>query len=561
MPSPTKPSRLLLFRFLANEGELRLRTVVLLGLTVSVGSLLALVAINAGAELLEHQDRDAVNWPLAGLFTVSIAMQFFGQKHLIASVCAATELAIDKVRIRLVEGVRHADFASIERIGSDTLFEGITQTSSALSQNSPQFALSLSSSALATLILLYILYLSAAAFATIVAGAAVAAWMYHRLGSKLRMKYLAMFGQERVLFATVEDFLNGFREVRMWSRRASALKAQFLAACERATAARLAVQNQSVVSMIFGQTAMFFLLALVVFVVPSYMTSFSADVIKVTSAVVFLIGPLGATIQAVSVLAAAEAAASRMLELDAQLHAIRDPAVDGQGPAIKSGFEEIVLSGVGFGYASGSSETRFALAELNLRISRNEVIFITGGNGSGKTSFLKLLTGLYRPASGTLSVDGSHVTHANRQSFRELFGAVWSGQHLARRLHGLGSPDSEQVRALLEWMEIHDIVTVDGDRLSRTELSSGQKKRVQLVAALLENRPLLVLDEWAADQDPHFRQKFYREVIPELRRRGLTVIAVTHDDRYFDAADRRIHFEQGRMSEIKLPEQDRRATA
>ena len=80
--------------------------------------------------------------------------------------------------------------------------------------------------------------------------------------------------------------------------------------------------------------------------------------------------------------------------------------------------------------------------------------------------------------------------------------------------------------------------------------SGGQRQRLAIARAVLRNAPILVLDEWAADQDPQFRRKFYREILPELKRRGLTIVAVTHDDHYFDAAERRLHMEEGRLSEL-----------
>lgn len=547
----TRPSRSLLLRFLVDEGGLKIRETAALVLLVSAASVTTLIAINIGAQQLQEQGRDEVNWVLAALFGSSVILQYVGQSRLIASVSTAMEAGIDRVRMRLVEGVRRADFAWIERTGSDVLYEGITQTSNALSQNSLQIALSLGSAGLTTLILGYIFYLSVPAFTIVVCGATLGGWLYHRLGTRLRAGYAQMLDHERHLFASVGDLLDGFREVRMWSRRSQALRAQFGAASERATDARLDVQAGSITLMIFGQAALFFLLALVVFVLPAYLDTTSDDLIKVTAAVVFLIGPMGGTIQAVSVMAGARAAAERMLALDALLAAMRDPADAPNSTGLNANFREIELAGIRYTYhGAAGAESAFRLDPIHLLIRRGEVLFITGGNGSGKTTFLKLLTGLYRPEAGAVRVDGATVTDANRQAYRELFGAVWSGQHLSRRLHGLGSPDSDHVQELLQWMEMHDKIALHGDQLDRTQLSAGQKKRVQLVAALLEGRSLLILDEWAADQDPTFRRKFYREVIPELRQRGITVIAVTHDEPYFDAADRRIHFEQGRLIEV-----------
>jgi putative ATP-binding cassette transporter len=146
-------------------------------------------------------------------------------------------------------------------------------------------------------------------------------------------------------------------------------------------------------------------------------------------------------------------------------------------------------------------------------------------------------------------VDGVPIDDRNRRAWRERVAAVFADQRLPHRLHGLAHVDPDEVRELLGWVEMERLVGFDGDAFSRIELSSGQRKRLLLVAALLEHRPLLVLDEWAADQDPLFRRKFYREILPALRERGQTIVAVTHDDHYFDVADRRVHFEDGQIAE------------
>src|SRR5256885_14002412 len=67
------------------------------------------------------------------------------------------------------------------------------------------------------------------------------------------------------------------------------------------------------------------------------------------------------------------------------------------------------------------------------------------------------------------------------------------------------------------------------------------------VHAYLEGRPVLVFDEWAADQDPSFRHLFYTELLPELRARGHLLVVISHDDRYFHLADRIVRMEAGRM--------------
>ena len=159
-----------------------------------------------------------------------------------------------------------------------------------------------------------------------------------------------------------------------------------------------------------------------------------------------------------------------------------------------------------------------------------------------------------RPYVGRSSAcDGVEITPDRRAAYRELMATVFADFHLFARLYGIDRPDPTEAGTLMGWLEMDRVTTVKGNAFERRDLSAGQRKRLGLVAALLEKKPVLILDEWAADQDPTFREKFYREIVQELKdrktlrknSRELTIIAVTHDETYFDLADRRLHMDQG----------------
>lgn len=541
---------MVLLNFMLNEGQANRVRIVASATLASVGSLALLLVVNLAAEKITRQGEDHVDAVLAVVFVLAALVYYWAEKDLIRQISTAMENAIDRVRLRLINGVRRADYEAIEKIGSATLYESITQASNALSQNSQFVALSVRSALLTLLTLMYILYLSVAAFVLVLLGTAAAGIMYYRLGGQLAQKYAVMMGREQALFGTVEDLLDGFREVRLSSTRSRALGAYFEAISAEATRVRTDVQSQSFQKLVFGHVAFFFLLAVVVFLMPLYTVPGAVDVVKVSASVIFMIGPLGGVIQAVTVMASADAAARGMLLLDARLQTMTEPGLELPGESVPAEFDCIRVHNTVYSYPVAPGESAFTVGPHALSLRRGEVLFITGGNGSGKSSFIKVLTGLYRPAHGSIDVDGLQITDRNRRSYRELFAAVFSDHQLTRRLYGLNNLDSAEVRQLLELLEIGHLVSVEREQLSRIDFSTGQRKRVLLLAALLEHRPVLVLDEWAADQDPYFRAKFYREILPFIQARGTTVVAVTHDDHYFDAADRRIHFEQGLATEV-----------
>lgn len=540
----------MLAKFFLEEGRASRRRLAAGAVLASLGSLLLLVTVNLAAAEISVQGEDRVDWSLAVLFVVAALMYYLAENDLIRQIGGALESAIDRVRLRLLDAVCRADYAAIERMGSSTLYESITQATGALSQNSQFIALSIRSAVLTAMVLLYILYLSPVAFLLVLAGTVAVGVMYSKLGGRLAKRYAVMMGVERRLFQAVGDLFDGFKEIRLSSRRSADLASGFEAVSGQSTAIRIDVQGRAFQQLIFGHVAFFFLLAVVVFIVPTYSAGFASDVVKISAAVIFMIGPLGGVIQAVTVMASAEAAARRVLELDARLAAMAEPGGDGPQEAIATDFATISLNSVLYAYPGTGGERPFSVGPLDLRIRRGEVIFVTGGNGSGKSTFLKLLVGLYRPDHGHLAIDCQAVGDRARRAYRELFAAVFTDSYLFRRLYGVPRIDAREARRLLARLEMDRVTALDGDAFTRTDLSSGQRKRVMLVAALLAERPVLILDEWAADQDPRFRRIFYRELVPELKARGITIVAVTHDDHYFDAADRRLHFEEGRMTEI-----------
>lgn len=194
----------------------------------------------------------------------------------------------------------------------------------------------------------------------------------------------------------------------------------------------------------------------------------------------------------------------------------------------------------------GSEDAGFRLGPIDLVFEPGQITFIVGGNGSGKSTLAKLITGLYVPRSGSLSLNGERIDHDNIEWFRQNSSAVFTDFHLFEDYLGFDRPGIDaEVQRYLEELQIAHKVTVRDGKLSTVDLSQGQRKRLALLTALLEDRQIYVFDEWAADQEPRFREVFYREILTDLKRRGKTVIVITHDDRYFDCADQLVKLDFG----------------
>ena len=187
----------------------------------------------------------------------------------------------------------------------------------------------------------------------------------------------------------------------------------------------------------------------------------------------------------------------------------------------------------------------FQIGPMDFNIKAGEIIFVVGGNGSGKSTFLNLVCGLYHPQQGQLLLNDRPVRAADTQVYRDLFSPIFSDFHLFSRLFGYGALDPERVADLLERTDLGDKTRIEDGLVTNQQLSTGQRKRLALVLALLEDKPIHLFDEWAADQDPGFRKLFYESLLPELKAQGKTVIAATHDDHYFHCADRVLKMEYG----------------
>jgi putative ATP-binding cassette transporter len=225
-------------------------------------------------------------------------------------------------------------------------------------------------------------------------------------------------------------------------------------------------------------------------------------------------------------------------------------------------WKELQLRNVEYQYEIDDEDSSFRLGPLNLSFVPGEIVFVIGGNGSGKSSFARLLTGLYPPSCGSILFDGEEVNAANRGAYRENFSTVFSDFHLFKRLYEELSPEMRaRAQELLEILQLGKKVRLDADTFSTVDLSQGQRKRLALLTSFLENRRIYLFDEWAADQDPGFKQVFYNQILPELCARGKAVIIVSHDDHYYYVAHRLVRFDEGRVIEDRRVQDLRLSTA
>lgn len=267
----------------------------------------------------------------------------------------------------------------------------------------------------------------------------------------------------------------------------------------------------------------------------------------------FMLVPLDGLLNNLPTVNAARVSLERIEHVMAEFGEMRaEPAPSEQ--ASRAPFGTVTLRGVTHAYFHERDERMFRMGPIDLRFNPGELTFIVGGNGSGKTTLAKVLVGLYEPESGVIEVDGQPVDATARTAYRQHFTAVFGDFHLFDALLGIVDANAPsraetdaRANALVAKLALdHKVRVVDG-AFSTRALSTGQRKRLALVVAYLEDRPFYLFDEWAADQDPAFKAVFYEQLLPELRARGKTVVVITHDDRYFAVADRVLKLENGNV--------------
>ncbi|MEY4511660.1 MAG: transporter ATP-binding protein yojI [Pseudomonadota bacterium] len=309
------------------------------------------------------------------------------------------------------------------------------------------------------------------------------------------------------------------------------------------------INDNLVSTMVLGAVALSFVLGLTLHWAPEAVaTTYALTILFLRTPITSLVGALPAVV-------AGRVALSKLDALNLPPHepAFGRPALRVANERLPSAWSNIELRGLSYVHER-SGEPSFEVGPIDLTLRRGELVFLVGGNGSGKTTFLRMLTSLYTPHGGALLLDGVRIDDHNRGDYRALFAAVFSDYFLFDQLLGPrgANAEPERVRELLALLSLADKVTVSGSRLVDTRLSAGQQKRLALLLSLLEERPVLVLDEWAADQDPHYRELFYHQLLPALRDQGLTVFAITHDDKYFSVADRILKADTGQLRELSV---------
>jgi putative pyoverdin transport system ATP-binding/permease protein len=445
-----------------------------------------------------------------------------------------------QLRVRLARQIAGMTQRAIEILGSVAILSAIVNDIGVIANVGSTFPSLIMSICGAVGLLGYLLFVSPYVFLFVLFALMAAIAVYLALtNSSMRFFYLSRDAEEQVV-ADVTLLLEASKELRLNSARHSRVLEDLerhAAECRRA--GHWALKRYTLGSS-WANTAYFVIMGLLL-LLPSAPAAHRLGIDQQSSltaviAILFMRGTVETIVGLLPNMRQATVAVERVQAINTGLNV----AVRPLGISARDGrfFDVIRVSEIGYLYEAPDGQVPFRVGPVTLEIRRGETIFFAGGNGSGKTSLLKMLCGLYRPNQGTIYLDGTPVDRDSESIYREMFSAVFQDFRLQKSIPFANDLQKRRAEALLEEFDLASEVMVNSAGFAYTELSRGQQKRLALVIVLLEDKPVCLLDEWAADQDPAFREYFYLRLLPRLKAEGKTVLAVTHDDRYYHASDR-----------------------
>lgn len=343
----------------------------------------------------------------------------------------------------------------------------------------------------------------------------------------------------------VDDVIKGFKGFKLsGQRRENLMNAHLSPNRESAKGLDFKINYVFLSINLISQYGLYLVIGVILFLLPELNILKREDVISYVVIILFIAGPINNLINMQNVYTRLTVANARIKKFMSDFDTA-PVTLDNKNVPVES-FSSLEFNNLSFAYDSDTMEKSFALGPINTSIKKGETIFIIGGNGSGKSTFINILTGLYQPSEGEMILNEVNTNPST--ATQNLIAAVFTDNHIfSHNYDNYSLEKNEEYQKLLKIMELDKVVLDDKEESARRSFSKGQSKRMSMILALLENKPILVLDEWAADQDPHFRKYFYENLLPRLKEEGKTIIAVTHDDAYFKYADRIIKFDYGQI--------------
>ncbi|MCY7383288.1 MAG: cyclic peptide export ABC transporter [Microcoleus sp. CAN_BIN18] len=509
---------------------------------ISGGSSAMLIALINRA--ISDNSNASLVWYFAGLAILALLSGFVSQFLLIY----LSQEAVYNLRLSLSRGILSTPLRNLEELGANRLLATLTEDVGTLSNTIFLIPFLCVDIAVVVGCLTYLSTISGTVFVVVFGFLVLMIGTVQLLLNKMRKFFDLAREEQDVLFKHFRSITDGIKELKLHSlRRQEFFTEELQVSADASRDYNVTALNTGAVAIGVGQLLFFMLMGLLLFALPKFVPVSTPVLSAYILTSTYLMSPFQNILQRLPAIFRANTSVEKIEKMGLALASQTETS-----SVVKrvetADWQTLELKGATHRYPGEKEDSNFILGELSLKFHAGELVFIIGGNGSGKSTLAKLITGLYIPESGEILLDGQPITEQNREWYRQHFSVIFSDFYLFERLLGMANHDLDnQAAEYLREFHLDKKVEVKDGVLSTTALSQGQRKRLALLTAYLEDRPIYLFDEWASDQDPFFRDIFYKQLLPELKRRGKTVFVISHDDRYFDIADRAIKLDYGKI--------------
>ncbi|MBF0450825.1 MAG: cyclic peptide export ABC transporter [Candidatus Magnetomorum sp.] len=534
------------------DNQFDFRPIIALIMSVVAGiseSILILIINNAAQEVIHNNTLQAVS--MLPYFFISLIVLCFLKKLSLQLCLKLVEENLEIYRNRIANQLRHSSLLEMEQMDQGEIYTKLSIDTKKISRSSLSFIQIVQSFTTMFLIIIYMLRLSFLGGCLYIFFVAIGC-LYYQLHYHFLVSTIdEMTGKETELFDEVGHIFDGFKELKLNTDKNEDFFHHYLAPLsKRVNRLRKRIGKQFVDIQSVRFVLFYIGLAAIILAFPEdYSVSIRFKIIVMS---VFMNEPLSVFFLALPEIVASMVSIDRLNNLEKKISSRGQPSeyISTSKQPDPVAMNHLQLKSVQFTYKINNDEPGFRIGPVSLDIHSGETIFLVGGNGSGKSTLLKVLTGLYPVTAGEIYLNGTTVDIAK---YQYLFSTVFSDCHLFDGMYGLKNIDEKKIDELLHLMGIEKQVKWQDHKFQYSGLSTGQKKRLALVYLMLEDAPIYILDEWAAEQEPFFKKNFYTRLLPLFKKSGKTIIVATHDTRYFDIADQLITMQDGKIVTKKRP--------
>ncbi|MFK5895292.1 MAG: cyclic peptide export ABC transporter [Pseudomonadota bacterium] len=530
-------------------------------ITVPMGMILgmAMMSIIAIINDAVSNGLDNIDYGLGAFFSVILLLFVVGIITDMITVHLATSVNYD-IQMKMVKRVMLTSYDQLERVGFPKVVATLTEdmeTAVSFFHQLPQLIVN---SALVICGLLYMAYLSTELLVIVLAIVVLGGVTIGILLWLTKKDRVAIRESADKLITLYQRIVYGAKELSLHTPRSMFVKTKIDKVAQGIRRKAVRIFTLLVIADQWGQLLLFSMLGIIVYVVSDYMVLTTEVVIGYVLTVLFLLEPIEAVINGLDEVLDARVAFDKIDSLKLA------PEIS-WGELDRDEYKPVKMTNASFSLSLNEIEytyrdeeklendKSFVLGPVSTFFNSGEATFIVGGNGSGKSTLIKIIAGLYQADKGDIALNGKYISNDDYENYRNNFSVVSPDFCLFEDVldrHGDLCSDLK-IHSMLNKLRLSSVVTSKNSRLSNLDLSQGQRKRLALLQAYLENKQIILLDEWAADQDPVFKKIYYNEIIPALKNQGKIVIVISHDDQYYNvAADRLLKISEGKLEEIKL---------